>query len=339
MNRPGSGRPLRFVGGVALAWIGLRAMMLMPAAELPAPLVPPAQSRRVAQPRITPLPPLAYGSPFPRNVVRWRPDAAPLHRSSSPLPPPVGGRLPALLARPADIAAPDPVPAGPRARFVPDAPPPRPVVARRYDRWRASLWLVARPGSGIGAVPGAGQIGGSQYGLRIVRPLGSETPVAAVGRVAGPLAGRGAEAAIGLEWQVARPIRLIVERRIPLDGGAGGSGVGVIFGIDHPLSPRLRIEAYGQAGVILRGRSAPYVDGAGRLIRRLFDGHGIDVSAGAGLWGAAQREARRLDAGPSLVVGVPLGASRARIALDWRQRIAGDGRPGSGLALSIGSDF
>ncbi|MFN7029598.1 MAG: hypothetical protein ACK4PC_09535 [Sphingopyxis sp.] len=29
----------------------------------------------------------------------------------------------------------------------------------------------------------------------------------------------------------------------------------------------------------------------------------------------------------------------SRIALDWRQRIAGDARPASGLALTLASDF
>ena len=55
--------------------------------------------------------------------------------------------------------------------------------------------------------------------------------------------------------------------------------------------------------------------------------------------GGAQRGAARVDIGPSAGLVVPVGASAVRVTLDWRQRIAGDAAPGSGPALSIGSDF
>ncbi|MBS0285465.1 MAG: hypothetical protein JSS15_13700, partial [Proteobacteria bacterium] len=57
-----------------------------------------------------------------------------------------------------------------------------------------------------------------------------------------------------------------------------------------------------------------------------------------GAWGGAQRGAARLDVGPAAGVAVP-AAMPLRISLEWRQRIAGDARPGSGPALSIGADF
>jgi hypothetical protein len=60
---------------------------------------------------------------------------------------------------------------------------------------------------------------------------------------------------------------------------------------------------------------------------------------GGGAWGAAQRDAQRFDIGPSATLALPLGKQNVRLALDWRQRIAGDARPGSGLALTLGSDF
>ncbi|VVT20968.1 hypothetical protein SPHINGO361_150133 [Sphingomonas sp. EC-HK361] len=63
------------------------------------------------------------------------------------------------------------------------------------------------------------------------------------------------------------------------------------------------------------------------------------MDSGLGAWGGAQREASRLDIGPSIVALVPVGRQRARLTIDWRQRVAGNARPGSGLALTIGADF
>ncbi|MDQ2891489.1 MAG: hypothetical protein M3R64_00165, partial [Pseudomonadota bacterium] len=64
---------------------------------------------------------------------------------------------------------------------------------------------------------------------------------------------------------------------------------------------------------------------------------GVDVGVGA--WGGAQRGASRLDIGPSAGMVIPVGGTAVRVTLDWRHRIAGSAAPGSGPALSIGSDF
>ena len=66
---------------------------------------------------------------------------------------------------------------------------------------------------------------------------------------------------------------------------------------------------------------------------------GIALDLGIGAWGAAQRGAARLDIGPSAAITLPLGTRALRVSFDWRQRIAGDARPVSGPALSIGPDF
>ncbi|MGN7997569.1 hypothetical protein [Sphingomonas sp. 22176] len=201
------------------------------------------------------------------------------------------------------------------------------------------MWLALRPGQGIGAAPAAGQLGGSQYGVRVVRALDRRGRVAAVGRLAGPLRGRGAEAAFGFEWRPARmPLRIAVEERFGLDGIHGGPGLGAVAGLTRELAG-FRLEAYGQAGAILRARVEPYADGALRLARTVAAGRRTTLAAGIGSWGAAQRGVQRLDIGPTLVTSVPIGALQAHIALDWRQRIAGNARPGSGIALTLGSDF
>ena len=63
------------------------------------------------------------------------------------------------------------------------------------------------------------------------------------------------------------------------------------------------------------------------------------IDFGAGIWGSAQRGAARLDIGPTIGVAVPIARRAIRLSADWRERIAGDARPGSGPAFTIGSDF
>jgi len=159
--------------------------------------------------------------------------------------------------------------------------------------------------------------------------------IAAYGRVTSPLSGKGREAALGLEWQPTRaPVRLIAERRFGLDGNPGGTGLGAIAGIDREWRG-FRLEAYGQAGAVLRRRAEPYADGAARGTRTVSAAGPVRLALGAGTWGAAQRDAQRLDIGPSATLAV----HNLRLALDWRQRVAGEARPGSGLALTLGADF
>ncbi len=155
--------------------------------------------------------------------------------------------------------------------------------------------------------------------------------IAAFARVTTPLAGKGREAAIGIDWQPLRaPFRIVAEQRFGLDGTPGGGGLGVVAGLDTRVRG-FRVESYGQAGVIARRRTELYGDGAARITREVAP----RISLGAGAWGAAQRDAQRLDIGPTAI----LAFGSARISLDWRQRIAGGARPGSGFALTLGGDF
>ena len=160
-------------------------------------------------------------------------------------------------------------------------------------------------------------------------------------RVSAPLRGRGAEAAVGLDWQPTRlPVHVIAERRIAVDGGRGGTALFVIGGIDPtPVAAGFRLEAYGQAGVVLRDRAERFADGAARLTRTVVEAGELRLDVGAGAWGGAQRGASRVDVGPTVGAAFPVGGQRLRVALDWRQRVTGNAAPGSGPALSIGGDF
>ncbi len=82
-----------------------------------------------------------------------------------------------------------------------------------------------------------------------------------------------------------------------------------------------------------------YADGAIRVARTVDFGQGRSLALGGGLWGAAQPDAARLDISPSDVLRLPVAFHAVALALDWRDRIAGAAKPGSGVALTLASDF
>ncbi|MEH3102868.1 MAG: hypothetical protein PGN12_03085 [Sphingomonas phyllosphaerae] len=214
-----------------------------------------------------------------------------------------------------------------------------PAPARR---WSASGWAMVR-GNGGGSSVSTPQLGGSQAGVRIARTLDARRRVAVVARLAAALDAPQQEAALGLEWRPgALPLRLVVERRFGLSDQRGGMGVGLIGGAsDVALPLGFRLDGYAQAGAVLRGEIDGYADGAAHIVRPVFRrADNVHVSLGLGVWGGAQREAQRLDVGPSAMIDVPVGRTQTlRLALEWRQRIVGTARPASGPALSIGTDY
>jgi hypothetical protein len=335
----GQGKPLRFLALVAVGWVGTRVVLLWPQAHslpeaikalspfpLPSAHASPAGAWafvRVAGPiRNAKMRPAAFPQPAPHALA-----------SAHVLDPPPRLHLVARTSAATSVVAAQLAP----SVLAPGAGSDRLGPGR--SRWSASAWLSVRPGRGIGAAPGGGQIGGSQAGVRLVYQLDPAARLAAFGRLAGPLRGRGREAALGLEWQPMRvPVRLVVERRLGLDGTPGGSGLGVIAGYDGALAG-FQLETYGQAGAVWRTRVEPYADGAVRVSLPVAEDGGVRVALGLGAWGAAQREAQRLDLGPSVTLAVPVDRASLRLALDWRQRVAGTARPGSGPALTVGADF
>ena len=331
----GKGRPLRFLALIAAGWVVLRVAMLwsqtgsLPEAiraVLPLPSFAPREEEAPAAPIVrarSVAPPIA--SIPPGTAAAWSPHATlPVNTAD-----PVRVQLATLglfQFGPAEYtdSPPAPVPAAPQTRFDP-----------LPSRWSASGWLSLRPGSGISTAPG-GQLGGSQGGVRIAYLVDPRRRVAVFGRVVSPLSGPGREASVGVEWQPTRaPVRLVAEQRFPLDGGRAGPGLGVVAGLDRAIPGGFRLESYGQAGAIKRDRVEPYADGAARATHPVRGG----LALGGGAWGAAQRGAQRLDVGPSATLTLQVGGQRVRLALDWRQRVAGDARPGSRLAHTLGSDF
>lgn len=341
-----NGRPLRFMTVVLGMWIGARVYLLWPDAPLPPALREAVRRTMPRGPQVASAPPMTASArardpgsrrpPAPPASLADHARTAPVHTAApgttpAPASPPAGGESPATDSPAYVLALLGMVRYG--------APEPPPATARR---WSASGWSILR-GAGRGGGVATPQLGGSQAGVRIARTLDAHGRLAVAARVAAALDTRQQEAAVGLEWRPARlPVRVVAERRIGVANIRGGTALGLAGGIDaQPLAAGFRLDGYAQAGAVARGGVEGYADGAVRLARPLFrTASGATLDLGVGAWGAAQRGARRLDAGPAATLVLPVGdGPRVRIALEWRQRILGNARPASGPALSIGADY
>lgn len=325
----GRGRPLRFLVLVSGGWIALRVTLLWPetailpdAIKIVRPVAAATPPVRLASHDITVLPPRpVIRSPLQRSRTR----ATPI--TSEPKP---DGTIELALVAP---VAPGPSPLLPPGPVGVGLPP-----SALRQGLSFSLWAMARPGAATG---GPVQLGGGQVGLRVRAPIAANGAIALVGRLATPLAGPGREAAIGVEWRPkGLPVAVVAERRFALDSSGSGTGAGVIAGIDRTdVIAGFDLEAYAQAGAVARRGIEPYADGAIRLLHPVAATGRTTLSIGVGSWGGAQRGAQRIDIGPSAVLRLPLGAAPVRFSIDWRQRIGGNAAPGSGPAVTLGSDF
>ncbi|MCF8707284.1 bacteriophage N4 adsorption protein A [Rhizorhapis sp. SPR117] len=215
------------------------------------------------------------------------------------------------------------------------------------DRWSLSTWLLYRPENGGASLANAGQLGASQAGARIaydLTPLDNHS-LAVHARVTSALQSpESEEAALGMTWRPARtlPLAFAVERRIALgQGGRDAFAAYAAGGIGPtPLVAGFQVEGYAQAGMVGLSRTDLFADGRIALGHVLPGTGGTNaIMAGFALSGGAQPSLSRLDIGPQLSARVPLGGSYARVALEWRERIAGSARPGSGPALVLAADF
>lgn len=338
------GAPIRFVASVLGGWTCIRITMLLPgdspleiAADVLAPPAAAATAATEHRPSLLAAPepgrigPATIGRQLQmREPATGASDRATTyaHVSNS------AGRAVPTTAAPATQA----VQSEQRAMLV------RPGVGstpeQGHRRLGVSAWLLARGGAN-GTLSG-GMLGGSQAGARLTYSILPDRRIALSARIAAPLRGRGAEAAVGVDWQPTRaPVHLLAEQRFGIDGARGGPTVMAIAGLNPTsVAAGFRLEAYAQGGAIWRGGQAEaFGDGAARLTRPVVTLDGMALDAGAGVWAAGQRGATRIDVGPTVGMALPLAGRRVRISADWRQRIAGDARPGSGPALSLGTDF
>lgn len=217
---------------------------------------------------------------------------------------------------------------------------------RRLGGWSLGSWLYLRQGSNRtpGNIVAGGQLGGSQAGMRLAYGFGDAGRVRAYGRATVAIEQpRQREAAFGVAFAPVRrwPVDIAVEQRVAL-GDQGRTALAALAsgGVgDVPVAGAFRLEAYAQMGVVGLNRRDGFADGAVVIDRRLGKDERSPLRLGALAAGAIQPGASRVDIGPRLTVKLPEVGQGARIALDWRQRVAGNARPESGVALTLAADF
>lgn len=349
MRLTGDGRPLRVLLMLLLLWTGARigwpgaAVTQSPAASAPV-LIAPSQiwpSARAAEPAIVPAA-ITRNAVIPRRAVplRWPGSSKVVEDQPVDLMDFVrfamafaDRELPHLRQTKARVVA---IPTGPGTLS--------PLVATATpDRWSASAWMLWRDGSHSAAAAPAGRLGGSQAGLRVdydlmptatMRLSAYARASTAFDRPASP------ESAVGLAWQLSRtiPVTLAGERRVAR--GQGGRNANALFiagGIgSQKIGQSATLEGYAQAGLVGFRSTDGFVDGKASLSWRLPRG---DIRPGISLSGGAQPGLSRLDLGPELHLPIRLGSAGVRVGAEWRQRIAGNAAPGSGLTLTIAANF
>jgi hypothetical protein len=331
---------LRFLLLCLGGWTLLRVLMnwsaVVPAAPGPAGPSWQAPPPVIAAPAVPPLvearqlvlPPI----PVPRRIT-----APAARRMAQMWSGPDGDAVPSLplpLQQQAgtDSAAPPPV-------LPPAALPPLPARAPLAG-WSLSGWLYVR-GAAPDGIAAGGQIGGSQAGVRLAHGFGATGRTRAYGRATAAVRRlRQRELAVGVAHapMAGVPFDIAVERRVAVGREGRDAFAAMVAGgvSERRLSAGFRLDAYAQAGVVGATRRDAFADGALVADKRLG---GSALRLGALAAGAVQPDAARVDVGPRLTLGLPRVGQGARIALDWRQRVAGGARPGSGLALTLAADF
>lgn len=226
------------------------------------------------------------------------------------------------------------------------AAPERPVwMGRQMGGWSASAWLYFRDGSGAAprGIGASSQLGGSQGGARMAYGFGAAGRLRAYARTTIAFEQpRQRDAAFGLAFApiADMPVDVAIEQRVAAgrDGRTALAAMASGGVADVRLPAGFRLDAYAQAGVVGAHRRDAFADGA-VVVDRGLGREGASLRFGLLAAGAVQPGAARVDVGPRLTLRLPDVGQGGRIALDWRQRVAGDARPTSGLALTLAADF
>lgn len=274
------------------------------------------------------------------------PPAAPAREADGLPPPPIRLASAFRPAEPAYYSTLPPLEQGPMSGL--SGPVSRPVWVgqsapiadpNKIDRFQASSWALLRQQSGAPgsrSLASGGQLGASQADARLIYNVDRRLAVAA--RFSSEIGRRGGEVAAGVRVHplVSIPIWVTAERRQAIGKYGGGRDAFAFFlegGLyDRPLPWRFSLDTYLQGGMVgLKSRDL-FIDGGLWVTRPVYR----NFSVGFGVWGAAQPGLYRVDAGPRITMRV---RKNVKLHLDWRQRIAGNARPGSGPAITLSGDF
>ena len=325
--------------------------------DAPAPLDRPVLTTPAAPltPPNTDTPMLPFSAPNEPDG-----DRALTEPSDTPLSPRVAAGHQQLWLAGMNLLPADPAvamaPPGPLLPMIPAAAALAQAAQAGQSHWSVDGWLLLRPGGNAFNAPGAGLpgtvvpagfYGGSQSGLILryfLAPGSRLNPALYVRGSSGIERPRGEELAAGVSVRPipGLPVRLLAEGRVTRT--TSGTIVRPAAALVSELAPvrlplGLRAEAYVQAGYV-GGRSATaFVDGQARLEHPLVRVSGVELRAGGGAWGGAQRGASRLDVGPTATLSFRLGTVGTRVSADYRWRVAGNAAPGSGPVLTLSAGF
>ncbi len=211
----------------------------------------------------------------------------------------------------------------------------QPTLRPGLDRLSLTGWATMRNRGGPDSLSGAGTLGGSEAGSRLMWRL---TPrLAATLRASAPInSQRGAEAALGIRYQPFDqwPVAVTLERRHAFrDYGQSAFALfaeGGVYG--RPMPWQSSLDGYFQAGVVDFNNPDWFVDGQAAVTRPVWR----NLSAGFGVWGGAQPGLNRVDVGPRASLRLGRGM---RAHVDYRLNVAGNALPGSGTVVTLAGDF
>ncbi len=378
-RRAARGQPLLVLVLILSTWVGARFAIVTGADEAPAPpavLAERVAPASIPSPALAPAAPTAQVAAEPVAGGSGRTGG---ERAGAVWPsPPPSAVIPAPLVRPPSGEAPlEPVArqgvpvrvaAGhqllwmaavsllpsPQEATAFAAQQRRPMAlapAPAAPRWSADGWVLWRRGgagtTGAGFAPST--YGASQAGAvvryRLTPDSGHRRPMLYLRGTTALERPRGEEVAFGIAARPLAqvPITALVEARATRF--AGGTKLRPAAALVTEISPfqlpaRARGELYIQAGYVGGAGATGFVDGSLRVDRPLVALGKAELRAGGGVWGGAQKGATRLDLGPGVTLGVPLGdKASARVAADWRFRVAGSAAPASGPAVTLSAGF
>lgn len=217
-------------------------------------------------------------------------------------------------------------------------------------RWSADAWMLWRRGSTGAPVGGllTPSYGASQAGVVLryrLAPESGHRPAAYLRATAALNGSNEREAALGLTARPFARMPIAIAGEARFTSAPGGKFVRPAAYAVTELPPfalpfGTRGEAYGQAGYVGGKFATAFADGQIRVDRGLLRLGKGELRLGGGVWAGIQKGASRVDAGPSLTLGQPLGGPAAmRLAADWRFRVAGKAAPGSGPAVTLSAGF
>ena len=213
--------------------------------------------------------------------------------------------------------------------------------------WSMDAWALWREENDSPLLSGRPSYGRSQLGAVVRYSLAPSNSHALQIHMRGSLALEGRkerEAALGTSMRPVPgvPVRLAAEARVS-ETDRGTELRGAAFAVSEfpplDLPGSLRADVYMQGGYVTGDFATPFVDGQARVTRALIRSDELLLSAGGGVWGGAQKDAQRLDLGPSAAVNFRIGPVRGRATVDYRFRVAGDAEPASGPALTLSAGF